>query len=228
MNKIISTIKQILFEGNIFISRKTVRILCQIVLPFILLIISFFSYYIDGKPGLYEFSAEIGNLGFYMFAFILFISPLRIILPEFKILTKLLAYRRQLGIATFYIIAFHGIGLSIVLNVFSQLATIFSDPKNTLTWGIIALFLLFLAYITSNNLSIKFLRKNWRRVQKLVYPAFFFTIIHVTLIEKYSYMFLLIIYVILKLLAAKKVQIKLFDIFKKQESLEDKNPKTLI
>ncbi len=215
MKKILSLIKQIIFEGNIFISQKTIRILCQIIVPLILFIIAFFTYYTNDTSGLYEFSAELGHIGLYLFIFVLYISPLRIILPEFKILAKLLVYRRQFGIATFYVLAFHGIGLIISLNIFSQLPTILKNFTNTLTWGIIALIILFFPYITSNNISIKLLKKNWKQIQKLVYLAFVATIIHTFLIEEYLSAILFIVYIILKILAAKKMQIRLFDIFRK-------------
>ena len=69
-----------------------------------------------------------------------------------------------------------------------------------LSWGLVAFIGMFILGITSNKLSAIKLKRNWKKVQRLAYPAFAFTMIHAALASREggSYIALLVIYSILK------------------------------
>lgn len=58
-------------------------------------------------------------------------------------------------------------------------------------WGLLALVCLIPLLLTSNNFSMKFLKINWKRVQKLTYIFFIATGIHIYLFTGYWYYTLL-------------------------------------
>jgi len=210
MHKILLLPKTIFLDGKIFVSQKTIRIFVYLILPLLLCAILFTSFSTNGYAGLYSMSAEMAGIGFTLLFVSLYTRPLRVILPEFKILATLLAYRRQLGIATFYVLAGHGIGLIISLGLLSHITQIFSNPSSNLMWGILSLDILFILYLTSNNASLKKLKRNWKRVQRLVYLALLFAIMHTVFIGEYIYAMYGIVYVILTIMAWKKISFRFF------------------
>jgi len=203
-------LKRIFLDGEIFISQKVLKTLCYIILPIVLIAMMYISYQMNGMGGIYELSEDLGSVGFYVFVGVLYISPLRAIFPEFKILTKLVAYRRQLGIATFYILLAHGLGLMFAEEGFYYLSTLLTNWRDMMFWGIFSLGIMFMAYITSNNFAVRLLKKNWKRIQRLTYIAFFFAVIHTALIEHYTFAALFAGFFVLKFLAYKKVQCTFF------------------
>ncbi len=60
----------------------------------------------------------------------------------------------------------------------------FWNFKTLFAWGNLATVFLFFPFITSNNASKRFLKKHWLTIQKLSYPAFIFTGIHIYLVNK--------------------------------------------
>lgn len=55
----------------------------------------------------------------------------------------------------------------------------FWSLNNFLGWGSLALAAMILPLVTSNNFSRRFLGGNWKKLQRLVYPAFIFIGMHI-------------------------------------------------
>lgn len=127
-------------------------------------------------------SAPIANfLGFLaLSAYIITLLPttLRITIPQTRknYLTKfLLKYRRQIGLIAFFLALAHGWLLIAKRNI---------DLFDLNTYWVyiqgVATFLIFtLLAITSNNWSIKKLKKNWKKLHSLTYWAMFLLTWHI-------------------------------------------------
>jgi len=103
------------------------------------------------------------------------IRPLADIFPTVKILRKLVFLRKSLGILSAMII------VTIMISGWIQNPDLtffnyFSSDKWQIGYPIIARISEFTAIIllaTSNTYSMKLLKKNWKRIQRLSYPYFF-------------------------------------------------------
>lgn len=205
--KLDNILKEILFKGNIFVSLKVLNLLSYYMIPFLL--ISVFTIFLLGsdKYLFNEFLVFIGELGFNLLLFIMFVKPLSAIFYQFKILGRLVSLRRQFGIVIFFLVFFHGLGLMIHLD-YLRLDSIIGlfDFSNYIFYGLIGLLLMFFLFITSNNFSVRLLKRNWKSLQRLAYVALLFSVIHVMMLkgEIGGYM-LLIVYFILKIMEWKKV-----------------------
>lgn len=136
----------------------------------------------------------------------LFISPMSRVF-SWKGFCKLMAYRRQMGIATFWLALFHGFGFILKYEFFSL--SYFNDPRSHLFYGFVALFGLLVLAVTSNDLSVRVLKRNWKRVQYLVYPVLFLVLLHIALVSESFINFALLsfAYVLLKILDWKKIKL---------------------
>ena len=103
-------------------------------------------------------------------------TPLRMSLPRARWPIWLLRERRALGVAVFGYALFH---LAVYVWRKADLALILDEGlRPDLLTGWIA-FLGFAALaITSNDASVAWLRRNWKRLHRLVYPTAALTILH--------------------------------------------------
>ena len=93
-------------------------------------------------------------------------------------------YRRHLGISMF-LLAFIHQSLSRVLPIIVRFG-IGPELMNAAPYelmGTLTLALLFPLWITSNDVSMKILGKNWKRLHALTYVALFFLFLHVVLLS---------------------------------------------
>lgn len=122
---------------------------------------------------------QIGLLGLQVLIATLAVTPLR----RFTGI-NLIKYRRALGlIGFFYIVCHLAVWLFLDVQIWSQIwADIVKRPYITIGMGAFAL-LIPLA-ITSNNWSIRKLRKKWTSLHKLVYPALLLGGIHFIMLRK--------------------------------------------
>ncbi len=116
-------------------------------------------------------------------------------------------WRRQLGITSFLIIALHsgirivqwlqrGVTLGSQLQMFRLLA------------GYVALLMLFIGYITSNNFSIRLFKKNRKLIQYSAYLALVFALLHLAFLNFWEYVghyVVFVLYIFLKLIEKKKI-----------------------
>ncbi len=117
-----------------------------------------------------------------------------------------LKYRRLLGILTFWCIFLHLTLLWIGRNKLWM--NVFFNISETFIWiGYVWIASLFVGFITSNNLSMRILSRNWKIVQQIAYIALFAWSLHSAIREweRLNSIVLIIIYVILKIFERKNI-----------------------
>lgn len=129
-----------------------------------------------------ELRKDFGSQAINLLYVILFLSPLSQILG-IRLLLILMSYRRQLGILMAYLATVHGLGylldplwVQTVLGIQSSPPFSPIDPRYLV--GIAAYFLTLPLLLTSNTLSVRLLKQNWKRVHFLVYGVFAFAVLH--------------------------------------------------
>lgn len=111
---------------------------------------------------------------------ILFMKPVAFIVP-FNFLKRALTYRRQMGVAVFWLALFHSAGF---IYEYGLLAPgDFLGWENYVFYGAVALAMFVVLAVTSNDVSIRLFRKNWKRIQYLAYPSLFFVLLHSSMSE---------------------------------------------
>ncbi|MEA3399222.1 MAG: ferric reductase-like transmembrane domain-containing protein, partial [Patescibacteria group bacterium] len=152
----------------------------------------------------YNLFVNMGHWSFLIFTFIVFIKPLSKLFKKVKFFKKSLTYRKELGILIFWLGIFHSIFL--FFNLKMNLLPLNNLTSLTLhiSWGILAFILIFFLGITSNNFSLKKLKKDWKKVQYLTYFAYAFVCIHKALVSNkiHGYIFLGV-YIILRIATSK-------------------------
>lgn len=104
------------------------------------------------------------------------ISPLRAVLGRRGWLDWLLARRRALGVAAF---AYGALHLAFYLYDMGDWGQIAEEAVIFSIWTGYAALLIFAAMAaTSNNAAQRALKANWKRLQRLVYPAALLTALH--------------------------------------------------
>lgn len=122
---------------------------------------------------------QYGEIAGNLLIFILFLSPLSKIF-RMRVLLQLMGFRRELGILMGYLALVHGLGFLIQFGGFAILI----PPANPLPanffplLGFIGLLLILPLLLTSNAISVKFFGVFWKKIHYLVYPAFFFIVMH--------------------------------------------------
>lgn len=156
---------------------------------------------------------RFGRISRWIFVLIMYSRPIRDLLPKYKLLNKIVWIRKWLGVVCGNFALAHWIWFFIfiessILDIFTSFE--YWDPTSMLWAWILATLFIIPPLITSNNLSIRYLKKRWKLVQQLSYPAFILTGIHIFLV-KHEPMALVIItiYIILFVLAFRKQQWKL-------------------
>ncbi len=142
----------------------------------VILLIAFFSLLGAFYPLVFR---QYGELAGNLLIVLLFLSPLSRIF-RMRVLLQLMGLRRELGILMGYLALVHGLGFLIQLGDFSLLIPP-TDPVLAnffLPFGLIGLFLIFPLLLTSNSISVKFFGVFWKKIHYLVYPAFFFIVLH--------------------------------------------------
>ncbi len=131
-----------------------------------------------------QYSKTFGSAAEYLLLFMLLVSPLSKLF-RMKLLYQVMGLRRELGIWFAYLAIVHSVGYMSNPDWFGVfIAPHLSEPAAILPryiFGIIALVLTLPLLITSNALSLRLLRGNWKRVHFLVYPLFATMLLHIFL-----------------------------------------------
>lgn len=103
-----------------------------------------------------------------------------------NILKRLIPYRKHLGIAIYLIAWLHIIliFLAYAFNLSIFWTPRFWDFNRKIAWGMVAILTLTPLFLTSNKISIRLLKRNWKRLHRIVYAAFIFVGIHIYLVER--------------------------------------------
>lgn len=190
----------------------TIKLAC--ILPFLYWVAGVFLDWLGAEP-LVKINTQSGYV-------VLILLLVNLIIGIFKSLNWLdIKYyqflamsRRYLGVLCGFYVSLHFVTYlakeSFLPKGWEQIVT-----KNYLIAGSLAAFLLLVLTVTSNNISVRFLKKKWKYVHNLVHLAFFIMLAHVFQIEKanllllallvWPVMILQLIRVIKNLLKKKKI-----------------------
>ena len=172
--------------------------ICYILLPIGLLTYSLI------RSSDAHFFTELGEFALNLLMLTLFFKPI-VIIFRLKWLQRQLPLRRQLGIACFWLFFFHACG-QIYINAFA--VSDFGGFSNYLFWGLAGGIGMSLLALTSNNFSVKLLKKNWKRLHYLAYFILFAGLLHAATIEG-EYIQLIVVFalfVVLKILEWTKIR----------------------
>ena len=166
-----------LFFGGVIPHFRTIR---KILLLFSFLPIPFYLL-----TNLYF--ANYGKWGWYILIGVMLIRPLADVLPGIGFLHSLVPLRKEFGIMSGLFIVVHSYDFFARKDL--NILTAIFDAKywsldSALTWGILGFITVILLLLTSNQLSIRLLRRQWKNVQRLAYPLFFFSAVHIILVNK--------------------------------------------
>lgn len=160
-----------------------------------------------------DFQKDLGSLSWMLLLAILFLSPLAKI-SQSKSLASLMLFRRDAGILMGTFAIEHSFLYFIKFNI--KFSSIFDQSfwhrGGNLTyigWGSLALIITLLLFFTSNNLSMRILGANWKRIQRLAYLILILVALHIVFI-KYNYLkafFITAVYIAFKLLAMAGFQL---------------------
>lgn len=94
---------------------------------------------------------------------------------EIKVTRVITLFRRQLGILVFLLAFCHSILIRFLptMKIFPLL------PFEIM--GLVALLLLFVLFLTSNNLSMKYLGRFWKKLHRIIYVILWLVVLHVGL-----------------------------------------------
>jgi sulfoxide reductase heme-binding subunit YedZ len=112
---------------------------------------------------------ETGNWSVGLLSIALAVTPLRRVLREAKWPRRIMTYRRALGVASFAYAAFHT--LTYLQRKWGYGYILEEGVEPDLLTGWIALVIFSMLAITSNDKSVRVLRKNWQRLHRTVYIA---------------------------------------------------------
>lgn len=178
----------------------------------VLLIVAHFSLFGIFFPSILKL---LGDFSLTLLMSLLVLSPVSKIL-RMRFLYQLMGLRRELGIWTAYVAIVHGGGYFLDPVFLTYVTTISPDMmQGRLIFGFFGLALLTILLMTSNNFSQRHLKRAWKKVHWLVYPAFAFALAHktfsgrVTVMQDWSgflnFLFVFGGYVWLKYMARKGV-----------------------
>lgn len=104
------------------------------------------------------------------------VTPLRLVFRRGRWLTWLLRRRRDLGVATFAYAFAHTAVYAIRKNDLHLILQEAAEPWLLAGW--IALAILLALAATSNDASVRLLRRAWKRLHRLVYPGAVLVFVH--------------------------------------------------
>jgi sulfoxide reductase heme-binding subunit YedZ len=106
----------------------------------------------------------------------LMLTPLRMLFPASRLIAWLVQRRRYIGVAAFGYAAFH---LVLYVADMGSLRAIWGEAFVLGIWtGWLARFIFVPLAVTSNDYWVRRLRKSWKPLQRLVYPAAVLTLLH--------------------------------------------------
>lgn len=181
--------------------KKTLEIISYYILPLSLLVLSLTM----ASKSLYS---NFGQAALIVIVAILFLKPIAKI-SNIKILKRLLIYRRQFGIASFWLFVFHAFGKFQMIQGYATLE-LYLNPKVNILYGLLAGIGMIVLGITSNDWAVRKLKTNWKRIQYISYPVLFLILYHSALAEDEIIRFYIIsvLFVLLKILEWSKVSFK--------------------
>ncbi len=155
---------------------------------------------------------EFAKWGWYVLFGVLMARPMSQIFPELGIFRILIVLRRQFGIWSGVLLLCHlgGFLAAMKMTPFD----LFKNPmfwawNNLVTYGILGILVLIPVLFTSNDLSMRILKRSWKWVQRLSYLLFVFGAVHLYFMGKMEYFVEVVILLVVLVLAKAGVKIRL-------------------
>jgi sulfoxide reductase heme-binding subunit YedZ len=111
----------------------------------------------------------------------LMLTPLSMLFRGQRWIRWLVANRRAFGIAAFGYAALHLVFYVLDMETLDNILAEIGAPGIWTGW--LAFFLMLPLFLTSNDAAMRALRKGWKRLQRLAYPAAILTLLHWLLIH---------------------------------------------
>ena len=111
----------------------------------------------------------------------LMVTPLKQLWPAAKTVHVLARYRRALGVAGFLYALIHTVAYVFDMETLAAMLAEWSAPAILTGWA--AMLLLLPLGMTSNDAAVRALRRGWKRLQRLAYPAALLTLVHWALVH---------------------------------------------
>jgi sulfoxide reductase heme-binding subunit YedZ len=132
--------------------------------------------YASGATFYGEYLHATGELGARLLIVALAITPLRLLFPAARWTRWLERRRRWIGVAAFGYSALHSLAY---VERQGALARIAADAGEAAMWtGWLALLLMLTLAVTSNDASVRFLKRAWKRLHRVVYAVAVLTFAH--------------------------------------------------
>ncbi len=198
----------IVFNGKFTLPMKYINTLCYYIIPAWALLYVFVPYFMWDSI-YYNNAVSLWSVAFYILLGLLFIKPLTLIFSDIRLFAKLLILRKQFWVLMLWFFLGHFIWTVLSIwykDIFFLIQA--QGLKSYFVWGILAGIIVFLLWITSNVYSMKLLKKNWKRLHKLVYPALLFTALHIYFIAgDVIPLVITVLYWVVKIIAWKWIKI---------------------
>lgn len=179
--------------------RKIIGYLCYYIIPSFMLLFLLFQVLVKEQDG-YTLVVKYGEFALNLLIIILFSKPLSVIFSKINFFRKIVSYRRELGVLSFWAVVLHSFALFFYLGLFNiNELKLYLYFDSFLIWGIFGFIGMFILGITSNRISVMKLKQNWKKLHRIVYLIFLFILIHSYLSsQKTKYLVFAILFIILK------------------------------
>lgn len=144
-----------------------------------ILIVHRFATTSDILPG--DLLQPTGEWSARMIIVALMLTPLASLFPGNRVVRWLVRHRRSFGIAAFVYAVLHLIVYVLDMETIAAMVAELEAPGIWIGW--LALLCLVPPALASNDAAMRLLRSNWKRVQRLAYPAAVLTLLHWMLVH---------------------------------------------
>lgn len=130
-------------------------------------------------PELYGYGhaiADSGDWAAWLLMLTLAVTPIRLMFRRQRWAQWLMRSRRDIGVASFAYAAGHTIIYLVRKGSFETILNEVSTPYILAGWVALALFVPLA--VTSNDVAMRTLKRSWKRLHRLVYPAAILTFLH--------------------------------------------------
>jgi sulfoxide reductase heme-binding subunit YedZ len=131
------------------------------------------------EPSVYGYGHALADSGLWaawLLMLTLAVTPLRLLFRRHRLSTWLVRRRRDLGVASFAYAAGHTIIYLIEKSSLDDVLLELGSRDMLVGWLALALFVPLAA--TSNDIATRALKRSWKRLHRLVYPAAILTFLH--------------------------------------------------
>ncbi len=130
-------------------------------------------------PGEYGYGhaiADSGDWAAWLLMATLAVTPLRLVFKRSGLTLWLMRRRREIGVASFGYAALHTAIYLVRKGSPEYVLAEFTTPYMLAGWAALALFVPLA--LTSNDVSVRLMKRGWKRLHRLVYPAAILTFLH--------------------------------------------------